>query len=119
MDLERAHYAPRSHALQRPEIYREQSQRAGVCWQVPFSIEDRVMSQRNFPSPVRVKSATADLIISTAWEAVEFLKRWPGKRGREYRIAMQHCLDALDGLISAGKARLSFITAVRSAGLLE
>lgn len=80
--------------------------------------KDRVMSQRSFPSPVRVKSATADLIISTAWDAVEFLKRWPGDRGREYRIAMQHCLDALDGLISASKARLSFITAARIAGLL-
>lgn len=76
------------------------------------------MSSRSFPSPVRIRSAATDLVISNAWEAVEFLKHWPGTRGREFRVAMQHCLDALDGLISAGKARLSFILAVRSAGLL-
>jgi hypothetical protein len=104
--------------LQLPDICREQSIAPGVQCEIQTSVKDTAMSNRSFPSPVRVKSAAADFVISTAWEAVEFLKHWPGKRGREYRVAMQHCLDALDGLISAGKARLSFITAVRSAGLL-
>ena len=89
-----------------------------VRWQVHTSIEDRIMSQRRFPSPVRVKSATADLVISTAWDAVEFLKHWPSKRGREYRIAMQHCLDALDGIRSPRKAWSSFVAAMKEEGLL-
>jgi len=118
MEREWPYYALGFHGLQLSEIYREQSGMRCVRWQVHTSIEDRIMSQRRFPSPVRVKSATADLVISTAWDAVEFLKHWPSKRGREYRIAMQHCLDALDGLISASKARLSFICAARIAGLL-
>jgi hypothetical protein len=46
------------------------------------------------------------------------MKRWPANRGREYRIALQHCMDALDGLRSPRAAQLSFITAARTAGLL-
>ncbi|MBY3598220.1 DUF982 domain-containing protein [Rhizobium bangladeshense] len=76
------------------------------------------MSDKRFPSPVRVHSPTSSLIVSTAWDAVEYLKRWPGKRGRDYRIALQHCLDALDGLRSPRTAQLSFVTAAKTAGLL-
>jgi hypothetical protein len=46
------------------------------------------------------------------------MKRWPANRGREYRIALQHCMDALGGLRSPGAAKLSFITAARTAGFL-
>lgn len=68
--------------------------------------------------PVRVVSPNSSLIVSTVWEAVEYLKRWPSKRGRDYRVARQHCLDALDGLRSPRAAQASFITAVKTAGLL-
>ncbi|MBY5536524.1 DUF982 domain-containing protein [Rhizobium leguminosarum] len=76
------------------------------------------MSEKRFPSPVRVISANGRLIVSTVWEAVEYLKRWPSKRGRDYRVARQHCLDALDGLRSPRAAQASFITAAKTAGLL-
>lgn len=76
------------------------------------------MSYKTFPSPVRVKSSSTSTIVSTAWDAVEFMRRWPAKRGREYRIALQHCMDALDGLRSPSAAQASFVAAVRSAGLL-
>lgn len=76
------------------------------------------VSSKGFPSPVRVRSRSSSMIILTAWDAVEYLKRWPANRGREYRIALQHCMDALDGLRSPRAAQLSFITAARTAGLL-
>ena len=76
------------------------------------------VSDRNFPAPVRVKSSERSSIISTAWDAVEYLKKWPATRGREYRIAFQHCLDALDGLRSPRSAQASFVRAARIAGLL-
>lgn len=76
------------------------------------------MSEKRFPSPVRVHSSTNSLIVSTVWDAVEYLKRWPGKRGRDYRVALQHCLDALDGLRSPRAAWASFVAAAKTAGLL-
>ncbi|EJC70474.1 Protein of unknown function (DUF982) [Rhizobium leguminosarum bv. viciae WSM1455] len=76
------------------------------------------VSEKRFPSPVRVVSPNSSLIVSTVWEAVEYLKRWPSKRGRDYRVARQHCLDALDGLRSPRAAQASFITAAKTAGLL-
>ncbi|MEZ2129225.1 MULTISPECIES: DUF982 domain-containing protein [unclassified Sinorhizobium] len=76
------------------------------------------VSNKSFPAPVRVKSAGRSSIISTAWDAVEFLKKWPATRGREYRVAFQHCLDALDGLRSPKSAQMSFVRAARIAGLL-
>ncbi|WP_179610804.1 DUF982 domain-containing protein [Rhizobium leguminosarum] len=76
------------------------------------------MSEIRFPSPIRVFSPESSLIVSTVWEAVEYLKRWPSKRGRHYRAARQHCLDALDGLRSPRAAQASFITAAKTAGLL-
>ncbi len=78
----------------------------------------QTLSEKRFPSPVRVSSPTSSLIVSTAWDAVEYLKRWPGKRGRDYRVALQHCLDALDGLRSPRAAQASFVTAAKTAGLL-
>ncbi|WP_197727719.1 DUF982 domain-containing protein [Rhizobium leguminosarum] len=76
------------------------------------------VSEKRFPSPVRVVSPNSSLIVSTVWEAVEYLKRWPSKRGRDYRVARQDCLDALDGLCSPRTAQTSFITAAKTAGLL-
>ncbi|MBY5662190.1 DUF982 domain-containing protein [Rhizobium leguminosarum] len=76
------------------------------------------MSEKRVPSPVRVISPNSRLIVSTVWEAVEYLKRWPSKRGRDSRVARQHCLDALDGLRSPRAAQASFITAAKTAGLL-
>jgi hypothetical protein len=78
----------------------------------------QTLSEIRFPSPIRVFAPNSSLIVSTVWEAVEYLKQWPSKRGRHYRIARQHCLDALDGLRSPGAAQASFITAVKTAGLL-
>jgi hypothetical protein len=83
-----------------------------------FISNERAVSEKRFPSPVRVKSPSNSFIVSTAWEAVEYLKRWPAKRGREYRIALQHCLDATDGLRSPRAAQVSFAMAARTAGLL-
>ena len=77
------------------------------------------MSYKTFPTPVRVIiKQKQENIIATAWDAVEFLRRWPAERGRAYRRALQHCLDALDGIRSPGRACASFTAAAREAGIL-
>ncbi|WP_372352945.1 DUF982 domain-containing protein [Pararhizobium sp. BT-229] len=79
----------------------------------------KTVSDKRFPTPVRViVRHHQENIIATAWDAVEFLRRWPARRGLAYRRALQHCLDALDGIRSAKKAWASFTAAVREEGLL-
>ncbi|WP_184327104.1 MULTISPECIES: DUF982 domain-containing protein [unclassified Rhizobium] len=75
---------------------------------------DGAVSEKRFPSPMRTKFPSSSFIVATAWEAVEYLKRWPAKRGRKHRIA-QHCLD---GLRSVCAAQVSFAKAARTADLL-
>lgn len=79
---------------------------------------DVTVSYKRFPLPVRVKFSGTSIIVTTVWDAVEYLKRWPANRSREYRIALQRCLDALDGLCSPHAAQVSFVTAAKTAGLL-
>lgn len=77
------------------------------------------MSSQSFPTPVRVViKDSRQNIITNAWDAVEFLRRWPGKHDNSYRRALQHCLDALDGIRSAKAAFASFVAAARQAGIL-
>ncbi|MGA1801337.1 DUF982 domain-containing protein [Rhizobium sp. HT1-10] len=76
------------------------------------------MSDKYFSTPIRVRSIRTSLTISTVWDAIEFLKRWPASKGAEYRTALRHCLDALDGLRSPQTANLSFRRAAETAGLL-
>ncbi|KQV38560.1 MULTISPECIES: DUF982 domain-containing protein [unclassified Rhizobium] len=77
------------------------------------------MSSKSFPTPVRliIKNSRQN-IIANAWDAVEFLRRWPGERNSAYRRALQHCLDALDGIRSSKAASASFVAAARQAGIL-
>lgn len=80
--------------------------------------EDDV-SYKRFPTPVRVMiRQQQENIISSAWDAVEFLLGWTGQRGAAYRRALQHCLDALDGIGSPKKAWNSFRDAAREEGFL-
>jgi len=76
------------------------------------------LSNPHFSNPIRVRTIQHSVIISTVWDAVEFLKRWPAARGSEYRAALQHCLDALDGLRSPKTAYLSFLRAAQTADIL-
>ena len=76
------------------------------------------MNNTHFSSPVRVRTTVHSVIISGVWDAIEFLKNWPSVRGKEYRTALRHCLDALDGLRSPKTAHLSFMRAAETAGLL-
>lgn len=77
------------------------------------------MSTMRFPTPIRVIIRhSQQYIIASAWDAVEFLRNWPGKRGSAYRIALQHCLDALDGIGSPKKAYTAFSDAARQEGML-
>lgn len=77
------------------------------------------MSTKSFPTPVRINlNNSRQNIIANPWDAVEFLRRWPGERDNTYRRALQHCLDALDGIRSAKAAFASFVAAVRQAGIL-
>jgi hypothetical protein len=76
------------------------------------------VNNTHFSTPVRVRTIRHSLIISSVWEAIEFLKGWPAARGKEYRTALRHCLDALDGLRSPKMAHLSFLRAAETAGLL-
>ncbi|WP_085780037.1 DUF982 domain-containing protein [Rhizobium sp. NXC14] len=57
------------------------------------------------------------MIVSTARDAVEYLNRRPGKRGRDYRVALQYCPDALDRLRSPHATGVSFVTAAKATGL--
>jgi hypothetical protein len=77
-----------------------------------------IVSNPHFSIPVRVRTIQHSIIIRTVWEAVEFLKRWPAARGAEYRAALQHCLDALDGLRSPKAAYRSFLRAAQTADLI-
>ncbi|WP_438617144.1 DUF982 domain-containing protein [Oryzifoliimicrobium ureilyticus] len=79
---------------------------------------DHNLTYKPFPSPVRVKSSDATVIIESAWDAVEYLGRWPGTHCSRYRIAVQHCKDAVDGLRCPSIASKSFISAARHADLL-
>jgi hypothetical protein len=91
------------------------------AWRISSAFENSqavTVSYKRFPSPVRVKFSGSSLIVSTAWDAVEYLRWWPANRSREYRVALQHCLDALDGLRSPRAAQASFVTAAKTAGLL-
>lgn len=76
------------------------------------------MNNTHFSIPVRVRTIQHSLIISCVWDAIEFLRGWPAARGKEYRTALRHCLDALDGLRSPKMAHLSFMRAAETAGLL-
>ena len=78
------------------------------------------MSNKRFPTPVRViLQHSREVAISSAWEALEFLRSWPADpASRAYRVAVQHCLDAVDGILSSRKAQASFIAAAREAGIL-
>lgn len=77
------------------------------------------MSDTRFPTPVRViVRHHQENIIANAWDAVEFLRDWPARRGLAWRRALQHCLDALDGIRSPQKAWTSFNAALREEGLL-
>lgn len=77
------------------------------------------LSYKRFPTPVRVIiQQHQENIIATAWDAVEFLRRWRGRRGLAYRRALQHCLDALDGILSPQKAWASFTAAMKEEGVL-
>ncbi|NHT76493.1 uncharacterized protein DUF982 [Rhizobium sp. PP-F2F-G38] len=78
------------------------------------------MSYKHFPKPVRIiLQQSQEFTIASAWDALEFLRGWPaGQAGRAYRIALQHCMDALDGILSPRKAQASFMAAAREAGIL-
>ncbi|MFP5078110.1 DUF982 domain-containing protein [Rhizobium sp. YIM 134829] len=78
------------------------------------------MSDKRFLRPVRViLEGSKEFIVATAFEAIEFIRRLPGgERLKAFRIALQHCLDALDGLLSPQKARASFVAAVQRAGMV-
>jgi hypothetical protein len=76
------------------------------------------VNSTNFSVPVRVRTIQHSVIVGSVWEAIECLKGWPTARGSEYRTALRHCLDALDGLRSPKMAHRSFLRAAETAGLL-
>lgn len=77
------------------------------------------MSDTRFPTPVRVIIRHhPENIIANAWDAVEFLRSWPARHSMAYRRALQHCLDALDGIRTPKRAWLSFTAALREEGLI-
>ncbi len=77
------------------------------------------MSYKSFPNPIRVIILRSqEFIIASAWDAVEFLQNWPAARDGAYRRALQHSLDALDGITSPKKAHAAFTDAARKAGIL-
>ena len=77
------------------------------------------MSEKLFPTPIPLKlSARRQTVVRTVFEAVELLRQWPGRRGREYRAALRRCVDALDGLTSTDRASRCFAAAARESGLL-
>lgn len=75
------------------------------------------LSYKTFPVPVRLTFNASGRVIATVFEAVEFMAQWPADRSQEYRLAMRHCLDALDGIRSPKHAHLAFVEAVKVAGL--
>lgn len=78
------------------------------------------MAARPFRNPLLAKlDDTSHYAARSAWEALEFLQRyWQGPQDRSYKIAVHLCRDAIDGWVSAERAREGFKQALQSAGLL-
>ena len=79
------------------------------------------MGHRPFKAPVRLRlDKMGDYVATSAWDALEYLqKHWSRARDANYRRALRACRDALDGWVSADKAREAVIRAAQSAGLLK
>jgi hypothetical protein len=77
------------------------------------------MSDKTFSSPVRISIGTMGLrFVASAWEALECLKnQWPQPEGLEYKRAVRICRDALEGWMTAAKARQAFVKAAQRAGV--
>jgi hypothetical protein len=81
---------------------------------------ERAMNDKSFSSPVLITLGAMGLrLVSSTWEALECLKgQWPKQDSLEYRRAVRICRDAMEGWMTAAKARQAFVAAARRAGLL-
>ncbi|MBZ9653442.1 DUF982 domain-containing protein [Phyllobacterium lublinensis] len=78
------------------------------------------MEDKTFATPVMVSLGAMGLrFVASAWEALECLRnQWPQQEGVEYKRAVRICKDALEGWMTAAKARQAFVRAARRAGVL-
>lgn len=78
------------------------------------------MNDTVFATPVLINLGAMGLrLVSSVWEALECLRsQWPRQDCLEYRRATRICRDALEGWISAAKARKAFALAAKQAGVL-
>jgi hypothetical protein len=80
------------------------------------------MANEHFDLAVVVDSdgdGRARIIADTMHAAEILLRRWPSdRRGRDYRAAVEACLDALEGRAGGTSARRAFAKAAKSAGIL-
>ena len=77
------------------------------------------MRTKWFVDPVTVdtdEGARCRVVRDTLHAAEILLRRWPqSKRGREHRIAVIACLDAMSGRNAAATARQAFVAAAKHA----
>ncbi|ATU93705.1 hypothetical protein BLM14_06765 [Phyllobacterium zundukense] len=78
-----------------------------------------MMEDKTFSTPVMVSLGAMGLrFVASAWEALECLRnQWPQQEGVEYKRAVRICRDALEGWMSAAKARQAFVKAAQRAGV--
>lgn len=77
------------------------------------------MSHRPLRKPLVAKiDNTSRYAARSAWEALEYLQNyWRGPRDIAYDRAVRLCRDAVDGWVSAERARHAFKQALLSARL--
>ncbi len=85
-----------------------------------FRLSEEVMGHRPFSKPVYLRlHETGNYVAWSAWEALEYLERyWDRPKAKHYRRARKLCQNAIDGWVSADKAREALVDAARRAGLL-
>jgi hypothetical protein len=83
--------------------------------------KERVMGHRPFKAPVRLRlDKMGDYVATSAWDALEYLqKHWSRTRDANYHKALRACRDAVDGWVTADRAREAVVRAAQSAGLLK
>ncbi|TDQ16729.1 DUF982 domain-containing protein [Phyllobacterium brassicacearum] len=77
------------------------------------------MEDKTFATPVMVSLGAMGLrFVASVWEALECLRnQWPQQDSLEYKRAVRICKDALEGWMSAAKARQAFVKAAQRAGV--
>ena len=76
------------------------------------------MRDAPFDASVTVRAGRRRVVRSAAQAAFLLVDRWPDtERGPQYRLALQACMDVMEGRRAAASARRAFIRAAKDAAV--